>query len=125
MHPHLKVKSKLHSASPTRSMPADHFAQLLDRAAAQFGIEPGFWDIWGKYHETSMRAKQAILGALGVTAGSAEELEATLAARSRRDWERLAPPVVVEGEHDRVEIELNVAAERLGERAHFEVRRED
>jgi len=106
-------------------MPADHFAQLLDRAAAQFGIEPGFWDIWGKYHETSMRAKQAILGALGVTAGSAEELEATLAARSRRDWERLAPPVVVAGEHDRVEIELNVAAERLGERAHFEVRRED
>ena len=106
-------------------MPTDNFAQLLDRAVAHFGIEPGFWDIWGRYHETTVEAKQAILRALGISAGSAEELERALAATARAEWERLLPPVVVARESNAIEFALNVPAEALGECAHIEIRRED
>ena len=106
-------------------MPAENFNVLLDRAAAQLGIEPGFWDIWGRYHETSAQAKQAILRALGTKADCAEDLEKALAEAVRREWERLLPPVVVTGESPTVEFALHVPAERLGERAGIEIRRED
>src|SRR3954469_15508980 len=33
-------------------MHSDTFEQLLARAAALSGVDPGFWDIWGTYHET-------------------------------------------------------------------------
>ena len=55
-------------------MPSDSFEQLLDRAASWFGIDGGFWDIFGNYHTTSVAAKQAILRALGVAADSAADL---------------------------------------------------
>jgi 4-alpha-glucanotransferase len=106
-------------------MPTENFTQLLDRAAAHFGIEPGFWDIWGRYHETTVEAKQAILRALGVKAGSAAELEQALAETIRAEWERLLPPVVVTGEAAALELALHVPADRLGERARIEIRRED
>ena len=105
-------------------MPADTFEQLLDRAAAQSGIEPGYWDIWGGHHDTTSAAKQAILQALGIAAGDAGQLEQSLAALTRREWERLAPPSLVCGESDRQELPLNLRVESLGERAriiiHFE-----
>jgi 4-alpha-glucanotransferase len=106
-------------------MPAENFEQLLDRAASLFGIEPGFCDIWGRYHQTTVGAKQAILRALGVAAGSAEELERWLAGWARAEWERLAPPVVVTGESASIELSLSFPVERLGERAHIQVRSED
>ena len=106
-------------------MPSDSFEQLLDRAASWFGIGGGFWDIFGHYHTTSAEAKQAILRALGVAADSAEDLEQALAALARNEWERLLPPAVVTGEAGPVELPLHVAAERLGARARFTVRRED
>ncbi len=102
-------------------MPSETFPQLLDRAATRYGIDPGFWDIWGRYHETSNAAKQAILGALGVEAGDREALERSLAARTRRDWERLLAPAIVADESDAAELLLNVPAESLGDRARFKV----
>src|ERR1035441_3384552 len=62
-------------------MPSDSFEQLLDRTASWFGIDGGFWDIFGNYHTTSVAAKQAILRALGVAADSAADLEQALGAR--------------------------------------------
>jgi 4-alpha-glucanotransferase len=109
-------------ASP---MPADTFEQLLDRAASLSGIEPGYWDIWGRYHETTAASKQAILQALGIAAGGAQQLEDSLTARTRREWTRLAPPAVVSSESRDQELPLNVAVESLGERARIVVRRED
>jgi hypothetical protein len=106
-------------------MPSDSFEQLLDRAASCFGIDGGFWDIFGNYHATSVAAKQAILRALGVAAGSAAELERALAALARNEWERLLPPAVVTGETGPVELPLHVPAEQLGARARVVVRRED
>jgi len=101
------------------------FEQLLDRAASAFGIDPGFWDIWGHYHTTTAEAKQAILRSLGFAADNLEELERSLAARVRREWERLLPPAVVARESAETELVLNVPAESLGLRAQFTIRRED
>src|SRR6185369_12304197 len=102
-------------------MPSDSFEQLLDRAASWYGIDAGFWDIFGNRHTTPVAAKQAILRALGVAA----DLEKELAALARHEWERLLPPAVVTGEIGAVELPLNVPAEQLGTRAQFVVRRED
>ena len=101
------------------------FEQLLDRAASAFGIDPGFWDIWGHYHTTTAEAKQAILRGLGFAADNLEELERSLAALTHREWERLLPPAVVARESAETELVLNVPAESLGQRAQFAVRRED
>jgi 4-alpha-glucanotransferase len=106
-------------------MPSDSFEQLLDRTASWFGIDGGFWDIFGDYHTTSVAAKQAILRALGVAADSAADLEQALGALARNEWERLLPPAVVAGENGPVEVPLHVPADSLGQRACFVVRRED
>src|ERR1035438_5390350 len=106
-------------------MLSDSFEHLLDRAASWFGIDNGFWDIFGTYHTTSVAAKQAILRALGVAAESAADLEEALAALARNEWERLLPPAVLAPESGPVQLPLHVAAESLGERAGFLVRRED
>jgi 4-alpha-glucanotransferase len=106
-------------------MPADTFEQLLDRAATRSGIEPGYWDIWGHRHDTTPAAKQAILQALGIAAGDAQQLEQSLTALTRREWERLAPPSVVCGDADEQELPLNLPVESLGERAHLVIHRED
>jgi 4-alpha-glucanotransferase len=101
------------------------FEQVLDRAASSRGIEPGFWDIWGKYRTTSAEDKRAILRAMGFAADSPEELNRSLAAETHRVWSRLLPPVIVTGESDAVEFTLNVPAESLGERARISILRED
>ena len=106
-------------------MPADTFEQLLDRAASLSGIEPGYWDIWGRYHATTTAAKQAILEAQGTPAGNSDQLEHFLTALTRREWERLAPPAVVCGDSGEQELPLNVPVESLGERARLVVHRED
>ncbi|MGD0500166.1 MAG: 4-alpha-glucanotransferase [Bryobacteraceae bacterium] len=101
------------------------FDQLLDQAASSRGVDPGFWDIWGQYHATPPETKQAILQAMGVAAGSAEELGRSLANQTRREWGRLLPPAIVTGESDTTELPLHVPAEHLGERVRISVVRED
>ena len=99
--------------------------QLLDRAASWYGIDSGFWDIFGNYHTTSVATKQSLLRALGVAVDSVESLERSLFELARHEWERLLPPVVVAGPIGPVELILNVPVESLGDRARFSVRRED
>ena len=106
-------------------MPSPSFEQLLDRAASEWGIEPDFWDIWGRHHVTPASAKQAILRAMGVDADTTESLEAALAARTRREWQRVLPPVVLAGESTEIELSLRIPAESMGETAHIKVLREN
>jgi 4-alpha-glucanotransferase len=106
-------------------MSADSFEQLLDRAASLSGIEPGYWDIWGRYHQTSPAAKQAILQALGTAAGNSEQLEESMIAFTRREWERLAPPAVVGTDSGEQTLPLNLPVESLGERVRIVIHRED
>jgi 4-alpha-glucanotransferase len=106
-------------------MPSETFEQLIDRAAAVCGVDAGYWDIWGRYHTTGSEAKKAILRAKGLDAGDAASLERSLAALSRREWMRLLPPVIVEGEAAEVTLPLNLPADSLGQRARITVRPEN
>jgi 4-alpha-glucanotransferase len=99
--------------------------QPLDRLALLYGIEPGYWDIWGHYHETPAATKQAILEAMGKPAGDAQAVERSLTDAVRADWERLVPPAIVVSESSEPELLLNISADRLGEHARISVRRED
>jgi 4-alpha-glucanotransferase len=101
------------------------FEQLLDRAAASRGIDPGYWDIWGRYQTTSTETKQAILQAMGMPASGPDELARALADDTRREWGRLLPPAIVAGESDAIELPLNLPAESLGRRARVTVLAED
>ena len=106
-------------------MSSHTFEQLLERASKLCGVGAGFWDIWGRYHETPLEAKQAILRAKGYDATGAKPLERSLAARTRREWDSLLPPVAVVGESDALELAVNVRSEWVGEVARFRVRTED
>jgi 4-alpha-glucanotransferase len=101
------------------------FDKLLERACALFGIDSGYWDIWGHYHTTSLEARQAILRALGVDAASAEGLGRSLAELERREWTRVLPPVVVALAGSPVEVTLNVVECTLGDVAHITIQQED
>ncbi|HUI54662.1 MAG TPA: 4-alpha-glucanotransferase [Bryobacteraceae bacterium] len=106
-------------------MPSETFGQLLDRVASLCGVDAGYWDIWGQYHQTTTATRQAILRGLGVTADNENELEASLAARSRREWQRLLPPSIVVSESGEQELPLNMPAALSGGRAHVTVLHED
>ena len=71
------------------------YDEALDRAAELWGIQPDYWDIWGKRHITPSDTKRAILHSLGVPTGTKEELDEALAARARQEWMRLVSPCVV------------------------------
>jgi 4-alpha-glucanotransferase len=106
-------------------MSSSTFEELLNRAAELRGIEPDYWDIFGRHHVTTTAGKQAILHALGWAAGSATELEQSLAAITRREWARLAPPTIVALENDAVEVPLSLPVDSLGQPVTFAVQRED
>jgi 4-alpha-glucanotransferase len=106
-------------------MSSQSFETLLDRAAAFCGIEPEYWDIFGRRHITTTEGKQAILRAMGWAAGSADELERSLAEYARRDWQRLAPATIVAMESDEVDVPVQIPAECLGEAVTISVMRED
>ena len=105
-------------------MPSETFEQLLDRAASLFGIAPGYWDIWGRYHNVPAAARQDILQAMGIAAGDATLLAQSLSDLVRREWQRLLPPVFVTLESESVEFTVNVAAESLGEHLQVTLLRE-
>jgi 4-alpha-glucanotransferase len=106
-------------------MPPPTFEKLLERASEICGVHAGFWDIWGKYHETPLEAKRSILRAKGFDATDAAALERSLAGYTRREWDPILPPSIVTGESDVLELPVSVRAEWLGETARFRIRAED
>ncbi len=73
------------------------YDEALDRAAETWGIQPDYWDIWGKRHITPPETKRAILHSLGVPTETKEQIDEALAARSRDEWSRLVAPCLVIG----------------------------
>ena len=106
-------------------MPSHNIRATAGRASKLCGVDPGFWDIWGNYHETTLEARQAILRAKGFDARDAESLARSLAEHAGRSGSALLPPCLVAGEADTLELPVSVSAERVAERAHFAVRAED
>jgi 4-alpha-glucanotransferase len=75
------------------------YNEALDRAAEIWGIQPDYWDIWGKHHTTPPETKRAILESLGTPADSTDKLDAAVEERARREWSRLVPPSLVISEN--------------------------
>ncbi len=68
-------------------------SEALGRLAELHGIEPGYWDCAGQYHETGDATREKLLAAMGVAVDG--DLPATLAATENRDWLEVLPPVAV------------------------------
>src|ERR1700683_5802950 len=105
-------------------MQSETYAQLLDLAARLWRIDPEYWDIWGRKHITSDDTKRAILQGLGVRAESAESLRASIEARRRKEWTRLAPACLVVTQSSAVDLPLHAPAELSEETASVEIREE-
>jgi 4-alpha-glucanotransferase len=106
-------------------MESQNYQQLLDLAARLWGVDPEYWDIWGRRHITSDETKRALLKSLGVRAETADSLRESIEARRRREWMRLAPPCLIIDEHDpAVELPLHAPAELARENVRVEIRQE-
>ena len=103
--------------------PCSSYAEALDRVAALHGVQKSYWDVWGTEHETSDEAKRAILGSLGIPAGSLEELNRAIEEHLSRLWTRLAPPTAVISAAD-PGIALSVPAEFSAGVVHAEIQPE-
>ena len=89
---------------------------VLAEVAAGHGIDRGYWDIWGRYHETRAATERALLAAMGIDVATPAALEQAR-ARIAGGEDLLAPVIVVrEGAPVRVELTLpaGVEAARLG-----------
>lgn len=82
---------------------------LVDKLAANCGIEEAFVDALGKSHRTSAKTKQALLRAMGMPIDEVKA-GAMLAQLAREEWLRPLPPVCVlynrPGETLQVEVNL-------------------
>ncbi|HET7728949.1 MAG TPA: malto-oligosyltrehalose synthase [Usitatibacter sp.] len=67
----------------------------LERLSRLYGIEPGYHDVWGNWRTTPEATHRALLGAMGVDAGTPEAVERALAHHERAAWSRVVPPVTV------------------------------
>src|SRR5271154_2858250 len=73
----------------------------LELAAQAWGIEPAFYDIWGKPHNTTPEVNQTILHSLGV-----DQVEAALEQRRWSDWSRPLPETIVRGSQSAIVLSL-------------------
>ncbi|MCX7673229.1 MAG: 4-alpha-glucanotransferase [Thiobacillaceae bacterium] len=69
--------------------------ELIDQLAALAGIEPAYYDIWGRQHVASTEVKQSLLTAMGVACADAAQAQASLEAWQAARWHALLPPVWV------------------------------
>jgi 4-alpha-glucanotransferase len=70
-------------------------AAALEGAAAAWGIERDYWDLWGQHHQVAPEVLRAILRAMGVDTGSRAALESAVEAKEWTRWAQLLPPTVV------------------------------
>ncbi|MBI4874433.1 MAG: hypothetical protein HY822_07360, partial [Acidobacteria bacterium] len=94
--------------------PSASYDEALARASETWGIEPEYWDIWGRHHVPSPEAQRAVLRSFGVASDTREQLDGALEERLWAAWSRLAPPTVVAGAERAVEIEVHIPAELAG-----------
>ncbi len=106
--------------------PSHSYEQAIGRAASLWGIQPGYWDIFGNYHATSAEVACGILRSLGVPCGSREELDQAIEERLWKEWSRALPPTIVVSENASPrETEIHVPAECSAAEARIQIFCED
>jgi 4-alpha-glucanotransferase len=81
----------------------------LRRLAEAAGIEPGYWDVEGRFHEAESESLKAILAALGIPASDEAAAGLALGAIESADWRALTPPAAVVREGDPCSLAIHVA----------------
>ncbi|MCS7315804.1 MAG: 4-alpha-glucanotransferase [Bryobacterales bacterium] len=108
--------------SPPRSQPPPD--ELLERAAALWGILPEYEDVRGVRHRASRRTRIAILKALGVPADDSQALGKAIENRLLEQWQKLLPETLVVLEGSEL-FSLRVADHEREGKLRIVVRRED
>ncbi len=98
--------------------------EALERAAAGWGVELEYTDTWGRTHRASDETLRGVLGALGISTLSDQDLAAAALARDLDRWSRAFDPAVVMFE-DSDAIALRIPAERAGGSVKLEFRWEN
>jgi 4-alpha-glucanotransferase len=87
--------------------------EVLERAAARWGVELAYTDTWGRVHTASDETLRGTLAALAISATSDEDLQRAAIEPDRIRWSRpFAPAIVVFEDTDA--ITLNIPAVRSG-----------
>ncbi len=81
--------------SPELNQTADTYEGTLPQAAALWGIQADYWDIFGTRHVTTAEAQKAILASFGVPCGAKDEVETAVEDRLWAEWGRPAPSTLV------------------------------
>lgn len=82
--------------------------ELLLRAAAAHGIEPGYWDISGVWHETTDELRRAILSSLDIPCQTPEQLAQAVERHELDSWATLGEPVCVVTEGQPLQLTISV-----------------
>jgi 4-alpha-glucanotransferase len=89
-------------------MPPPEYDAALHSALELFGVQPDFWDIFGRQRFASAETKQAILTALGVDCASAQSLEKAIDSRLLATAGRVLPPCTVTGQAGSVRLHVPI-----------------
>lgn len=85
--------------------------EALERLGRMHEIAPDYYDIWGQRHEVPDSSLSALLTALGVRAGTPQEVEDSIRAAEAGRWRAVMPPaIVVREEAAPWKIRLNLPA---------------
>ena len=86
-------------------------SNALAQLAARHGIAPEYHDIWGRRHRVPEASLAALLGAMGVPAGSPTAIAAAIAAHEAERWRAvLAPATVVRAGEGAWKVRLQLPA---------------
>jgi len=89
---------------PDVSVSSPDFDEAVCAAAAQFGVQREYWDIFGRSHPLNAPLAARILQTFGIDASSPATLAGSLDHHERQQWNQLSPPVAVV--QDAIEIAL-------------------
>lgn len=105
---------------------SSNLEEWIEFAASHYGIEPEFWDIWGRRHVPDGEVRRMILASLGLPVDSAASLRAELERREREAWMRPLPQTLVlakDGNPVRLPVRHPVPVRNV--RVHFRLEDED
>ena len=69
--------------------------EAMARLGRMHEIAPDYYDVWGKRHEVPEASLTALLAALGVAAGTAQEVEASIRSAEFVRWRAVVAPAMV------------------------------
>ena len=83
------------SANPITYTPTNSYESALAAACKLWGIQPEYWDIFGKKHKAPAEVQAAVLRSMGVNADSTESLNRTFEEQAWAEWASPIPKTLV------------------------------